>query len=568
MRNIYFSPKFLSRKPKLIVLLLLVTVNVWGQKSNDTSGKTPVEIVHAKDFQSLQTDSCTLNKFIGEVQFKQGTDLLFCDSAYLNQQKNNIEAFGNVRIVQANGTHVESDYLRYTGNIKQAFLRGNVSLTNVNDHLWTEELNYNLTTKIGTYSKGGTLQSATTTVSSTDGMYNVNTKESRFVHDVYVTDSQYNIQSKDLGYNTETKMMRFFDSTTVTTNTSLLQTSLGTYDTKKLVARFNSRSSILDKEQYIEADTIDYNDVVGFGKAIGGVIIYDTAERITLYCGIALYNKKKATLLATIKPVAKRQQGNDSLFIRADTFFSEHVRKIKPALKQFSDTNNTVVKQSNKKEKKKSAKNSTPILVESQTFSTTEPLADTTSPKYYTGFHHVKIFSDSLQGRCDSISFSMQDSIMRMMRSPIVWTRKSQLTGDIILAYMDSGKVRKVFIPENALMVSQTGPDKAKLFNQIQGKTLTANLVNNALTDALVKPNAESIFFPTDDSGAYIGASEAQSERMRAFFKDNKIDKILLEQEVKQTMTPLEKADLPNMHLSRFKWLKELRPKSILELFE
>ncbi len=195
-------------------------------------------------------------------------------------------------------------------------------------------------------------------------------------------------------------------------------------------------------------------------------------------------------------------------------------------------------------------------------------MADTTSPKYYTGFHHVKIFSDSLQGRCDSISFSMQDSIMRMMKIPIVWTRKSQLTGDIILAYMDSGKVKKVFIPENALMVSQTGPDKAKLFNQIQGKTLTANLINNALTDALVKPNAESIFFPTDESGAYIGASEAQSERMKAFFKDNKIDKILLEQEIKQTMTPLEKADLPNLHLSRFKWLNDYRPKSLLELFE
>jgi lipopolysaccharide export system protein LptA len=562
----YFKLKKSQKNTALIVLLLLVSVNIWAQKTSDTTGKMPVEIVHARDFQSQQTDSCTLNKFIGDVQFKQGSDLLFCDSAYLNQQKNNIEAFGNVRIIQTNGTHVESDYLRYTGNIKQAYLHGNVSLTNQNDHLWTEELNYNLTTKIGTYSQGGTLQSNTTTVSSTDGMYNVKTKESRFVHDVYVTDSQYNIQSKDLGYNTETKMMRFFDSTTVTTNTSLLQTTQGTYDTKNLVAKFNSRSSILDKEQYIEADTITYNDLIGFGKAIGSVIIYDTAERITMYCGIALYDKKKATLLATIKPVAKRQQGNDSIFIRADTFFSEHVRKFKSNQKNQSDT---TVKYSSKKERRTATKTlKLQPAIESKNFNTNESIADTTSPKYYTGFHHVKIFSDSLQGRCDSISFSMQDSIMRMMKAPIVWTRKSQLTGDIILAYMDSGKVKKVFIPENALMVSQTGPDKAKLFNQIQGKTLTANLINNALTDALVKPNAESIFFPTDESGAYIGASEAQSERMRAFFKDNKIDKILLEQEIKQTMTPLEKADLPNLHLSRFKWLNDYRPKSLLELFE
>jgi len=519
----------------------------------------PVQIVSTKNFFSLATDSGNINKFIGEVQFQQGTDMLFCDSAYLNQEKNNIEAFGNVRIVQANGTQVMSDYLRYTGNLKQAYLRGNVSLTNGSDNLWTEELNYNLGTKIGTYSQGGTLQNGTTTVSSVNGTYDAKAKEARFIQEVYVTDTQYTIESKDLGYNSESKMMRFFDSSTVVNNTTVLRTVRGTYDSKNEIARFDTRSSVYSTEQYMEADTMYYNRFTGLGNAFGNVVILDTQQHTTLYCGRAYYNQTRRTMLATDKPVLKRQQGADSLFVRADTFFSAHVRMLHLDDTNRVDTTAAAVKPK-KKGKSKIAEEPLPLPPATQ--------ADTTSPKYYTGFHHVKIFSDSLQGVCDSIIFSTQDSIMRMMKSPVVWTRQSQLTGEVILVYTDSNTIKKVFVPNDALIVSRSGPVKANLFDQVQGKTLTAFVTNNQLDFAVVKPAAESIFFPTDDSKAYLGASEAQSERMKVFFNEGKIDHILLEQEVKETLTPMQQADLPNMRLSRFKWLEERRPMSIEELFQ
>jgi lipopolysaccharide export system protein LptA len=545
-------------------------ISTYAQKPlRDTVGKIPINIVNTKNFEAHQSDSGTINKFIGDVQFKHGTDLLFCDSAYLNQLKNSIEAFGNVKIVQENGTEVLSDYLRYTGSTRKAFLSGDVSLTNGKDNLWTEELDYDLSTKVGNYYKNGTLQSGSTTVSSVMGMYNARLKESRFIQDVYVTDTQYNIESKDLGYNTDSKIMRFFDSTVVYNSNSTLRTSQGTYDSKNEIAHFTMHSSILNKEHYIEGDTLDYDRPTGLGKAMGNVIIIDTTQHGTLFCGRAFYNDRMRTVLAVDKPVLKRVQNDDSLYIRADTFFSAH-------LKMKSRTDSTAVVKDKKatgsaRAARKKGKQIAPVPdkpVQELSLTANQVLPDTTSPKYYTGYHHVRIFSDSLQGKCDSILITMNDSVMRMMKDPVMWARRSQISGDTIIAYLDSGKIKRVFIPNNALLVSQTGPEKAALFNQVQGKTITGNLQNNALTDALVRPNAETIYFPTDESQAYIGVDEAQSDRMRAFFGDGKITRILMEQQVKQTLTPLEQADLPSMRLSRFKWLEPQRPKSIGELFE
>ncbi len=206
----------------VLICLMACSFFVQAQKS-DTAGKTTIHIVKTVDFVGIKTDSGDIRKFIGDVAFEQNGTLMYCDSAYLNDTKNTMEAFGNVRIVQPGGTQVEGDYLQYTGNTRLAFVQGNAHLTDGKANLWCEELNYDLNTKIGTYMQGGTLQSETTTVSSNEGSYNVNSKDARFTHEVYVTDPKYNVTSGDLGYNTNTKVVSFFDSSVVVNDKSVLQ---------------------------------------------------------------------------------------------------------------------------------------------------------------------------------------------------------------------------------------------------------------------------------------------------------------------------------------------------------
>jgi len=533
-----------------IICVLSAQVAV-AQKNSDTSKKVNVEIVTAGFVEKVPTDSVSFNKLVDNVQLQQGETVMYCDSAYLFSETNNVEAFGNVVIIQPDGTRSASDYLKYIGNKKLAYLVDNVSLTDGKDNLWATEVEYDLNTKIGVYSKGGTLQSDKTSLTSNSGVYNIRSKDARFIGDVHVTDPEYTIVSDEMGYNTETKITTFFAASVVTSDSSVLSTHCGTYNSIQEIAHFPCRSSILTKEQYMEADSLYYNKTKGFAKARNNVIAIDTTQKLTLYCQWADMNEFKKTTLATVKPVMKKMNGEDSLFIRADTFFMAPVIPVKDSIK--------VVKTVGKGKKKKEV---------IEMIADTTAVKDTAELRYFIGYHKVKIFSDSMQGLCDSIAYSQADSIMKMMYDPVLWSRKSQITGDTILLYTDSNKLKKMFIPDKAFVVSQSGPDKAELYDQVQGKTLTGFFHNNTIDEVLVKPNAEAIHFSTDDDGAYIGVSEVSSARMRVLFEDQAISYILFEQEVKEKMNPLDKVNLQGLRLSRFQWLDKIRPKTLKEIFE
>ena len=553
-----------------LLLLLGSTVAVKAQQPRDTANQVTITIQHADFLERVAADTAnSIMKLIGNVALKQGDNQLFCDSAYLDLDKNYVEAFGNVRIVQP-GSYVQSDYLRYTGNTKQAFLKGNVGLTNGKDNLWAEELNYNTGTKLATYAQGGTLQTENTSLSSNGGAYNLNTKDARFTGEVYVTDPQYSTQSEDLGYNTATKVVTFFGPSVVTNDKSELRTAAGTYDTRNEVAHFTSRSSIQNQEQYIEANRLDYNRITGEGLAVGEVVALDTVQKITLYSDRATYNEISRVLLATEKPVLKKASENDSLFIRADTFYSAPVTAlaaIQPVSKDTLAASADTVKQAAAREKK-SRKKRTADTAAALAVAPPQP-ADTSAPRFFIGYRHVRVFSDSLQARCDSISYSQADSVLRLMGDPVAWSRQSQITGDTILLFTDSSRVRRLYVPNNAFLAARSGPEKAELFDQVQGRTLEGFFNDSSeLEHALVWPNAETIQFVTDDAKRYIGVSQAAGERIRIYFENGAIRHIVYEQDATQTLTPLPQADLPAMRLSRFKWREEERPKSRAELFE
>ena len=515
-----------------VIALLISATGLFAQK-RDTADKMTVNL-RAANIIHITTDSGEVNKFIGNAVFQQGTDTLYCDSLYDNVLTRLIEAFGHVHIVQLGGTQGYSDYLRYISSTKMAFMKGKVTLTDGKNRLWCDELTYDLGNKVGTYDHKGTLQADSTTVFSQAGEYNVRSKDARFKGNVIVTDPQYHTRSADMGYNTETKLTRFFDSSIVVGDSgrSLLQTTNGTYDSHNSIAHFESHSSIWYQGQYIEGDTLDYNKPTGYGYAYGHVIALDTAHHSTMYCGKAKYNQKKRIMWSLEKPLLVQVKGIDTIYMRADTFYSAPIpksmlaplkkdslsrikaiadsgRSLKNAAaavnrtvakidsaflqneapgQQKSGITNTANKGKNKKGKNKA--------VQAAITATLDTAADTTAPLYFTGYHHVRIYSDSLQGVCDSIVYTQSDSTIRMIYNPIVWSRNSQITGDTILLLLDSNKLKTLYVPNNAFVVSLAATERAKLYDQVQGRTLKGFFTNNAITSMIVYPYAEVIYYP------------------------------------------------------------------------
>ncbi len=558
----------------LLTALFLCGTSVYAQKT-DTS-KITIHILNNRVVTFTHTDSGDYFRFVGDVIMQQGTDTLYCDSLYQNKTTNVLQAFSNVRIAQEGGTQGTCDYLRYTAATKIAFMQGDVTLTDGKNRLWSEDLTYNLGTKVGEYENTGTLQADSTLVTSNRAIYNVKTKEAHFLGNAIVKDPQYHTKSQDMMYNTETKLTQFFAKSLVVGDSgrTILQTSNGYYDNANGVAGFNSPSSVWYDGQYIESDTLYYNKKRGLSYAYGHVIAVDTGHHSTLYCGRATYHIRKRVMWTTDKPVLQSVNGKDTLYLRADTFYSAPILTTKKMLNKGKDTttlvSNKLVKtditteQPDAKKNRMKKKEPTVALLTEDTTA-----ADSTAPLLFTGYHHVKIFSDSLQGVCDSITYTQTDSCIRMISNPIAWSRNSQVTGDtIIMKLSDSNRIKSIYVPNNAFIVSLAGPIDAGLYDQVQGRTLKGFFTNNTITDLNVYPNAEAIYYSKDDHGAYIGVLHAKGDRMRVFFDDQSVSSILLDRNVHQTLTPLQKADIPNTRLSRFKWLIERRPLSKEELFE
>jgi hypothetical protein len=155
--------------------------------------------------------------------------------------------------------------------------------------------------------------------------------------------------------------------------------------------------------------------------------------------------------------------------------------------------------------------------------------------------------------------------MMRMYINPVLWPRNGQLKGDMIFMLMDSSKLKEVIVPRNAIMINRSGPEKAGMFDQIQGNSIHGYLTNNALDSMVAQPNASSIYFVKDEDSAYVGATEAKSQIIEVLFEKEEISYIYYRQDVETKTTPMKDVVPSSLHLSRFVWLEKERPKTLEE---
>jgi lipopolysaccharide export system protein LptA len=203
------------------------------------------------------------------------------------------------------------------------------------------------------------------------------------------------------------------------------------------------------------------------------------------------------------------------------------------------------------------------------------PTTDTTL-RYVIGFHHVRIFSDSLQAVCDSLYYSAKDSIFRLFYNPVAWgSGNYQITGDTMYVYTKNKKANRLYVFENGLAVNKIG----KLFyDQLKGTTINAFFQGGEIDYIRARGNAESIYYVTDDKKAYTSVNKAHADIIDMRFSPKydsagkpagkELNRVVLRNDAEGIMYPFKHVVFEDMVLRGFKWQEARRPKSKKELFE
>ena len=452
---------------------------------------------------------------VGNVCFRHDDIYLYCDSAYFYDYKNSLDAFSNVKIVQGDTLFVYGDVLYYDGNTRMARLRKNVRMENKSALLITDSLNYDRVRNVGYFFKGGRLEDSLNVLVSVFGYYYPSSNTANFRRKVKLTNPNFVMNSDTLNYNTNTNIATILGPTHINYGEEThIYSEKGWYDTKNELAELLDNSYVENQDtKRLLGDTIFYNKKNGIAHAYRNIELADTLKKVSLFGNYGYYNELTETGLATDSAMMIEYSGGDTLFLHADTLFT------------YADSVYKVVE----------------------------------------AYHNVRFYHVDLQGIADSASYQTRDSTLQLMYNPIVWSDDQQIIGDTIRAYMKNGTMDKAHVIGAAFACQK----KDSLhFNQMIGKEFWAFLQDGNLYKIESNGNAQSIFYPIDESdGSFIGLNTTQSSYLHAYFKDGKVDKVLIFPSPTATMYPMDQLTKEIMFFPNFTWKQEYRPMRKEDIF-
>src|SRR5256885_3095297 len=233
----------------LVALLVILLGNLSSAVAQVLPGDTTkvVDILHADRLGFSKKDTMNPIQYgAGNVAAQQNRTLFYSDSAVLAEKAKIFQAYGHVHINDADSTQIYGDYMRYHFDTKMAYMQKKVVLTDGKTTLTTEDLQYDLNQKIGTYTKGGKVVNGTSVLTSKEGVYYDELKDVFFRKNVVLVDPKYKLYADSLLYNTQTEVATFIGPTTIIDSSNrVIHTKEGFYDMKNRIAQFGKRPVIM-----------------------------------------------------------------------------------------------------------------------------------------------------------------------------------------------------------------------------------------------------------------------------------------------------------------------------------
>ena len=453
-----------------------------------------------------------------KVQFRhQGMDI-WCDVAVLYQKTNQVKAFGEVFIQQGDSLKMNSEFIEYNGDTKVAIAKENVKLRNEKMTLETQELFFDRNTQQAYYLNYGKIFDEENVLTSKEGRYFVGPKKSQFTTQVKITNADFVANSLTLDYYHATGHIYMFGPTTITGKEYIAYGEKGYYDSKTEKGYFMDHARIDYDNKILTGDSLYFDRFKSFASGTNNLIIRDTLNK-TLVKGHygevykaqdSMYITKKALVISEV------EKGKDSIYI--------HAKK---------------------------------ILVTGKTGSRII--------RAYTG---ARIYKTDIQGKCDSIHSSQITGLTRMIRNPIVWSGKSQMTGDNIhiLANKQTEKLDSLRVFDNAFLIEKDTLGTG--FNQVKGKLLKGKFKENKLNNVNLYQNTEVIYYAYNDEHSLVGINKSKCSQIRIdFAPTQQIETITFYKDVDGAIYPEDKISKKELLFPNFNWRGDEMLKSKEDIF-
>jgi len=506
---------------------------------------------------SAHYDALTkISDLFGEVVLVNGQQELF--TKRLRYDLGNKIATYTTGATMSNGkTQVVSRRGHYFVETKEVFLKGDVLVTDPDFTMRTDTMAFNSETQIVRFVAPTLISQRGSKIYTESGFYDMENDFALFdqnpqyekdgqlgratkmryegVRKEYTLEGDAHIENPQKGefadadvirYNTEDEKTLLRGNAHFRDSIRDIQGAEIRYDSRNKIYQLTGRGRVSDPPNIIEADSLDFNDVLGSGVAIGSVVWQDTASDYTVLSWRMDYNKNSQYLNAfggfgdagdAGRPMMKSLIDRDTLFMTADTLSS-----FKP------DTASDV--------------------------------------RQLIAHRDVRIFKSDLQAVCDSLTFSSADSIFwfyKLDKLPIIWSDTSQFSGDTIRMLLKNSKLDRLWLRQNSMVINS---EDGILFNQIKGRNSTVFFRDDQAREMFVEGNAQAVYYALDDNRAYIGLNETSCSEMRLFFADNKVESIKFYQQPSGKFIPMDQAGRETKKLDGFFWDRARRPRGLGDL--
>lgn len=472
-----------------------------------------IQIVHS-DISSIDEENLPgATILLGNVVIRHQGIKLNCKKAVHYKNENFIKAYGDVVLNQGDSIVQTSRYTEYNGNSKQALSWGNVVIKDPKMTLSTDTLNFDRTRQLLYYKHGATIKDSINVLTSNLGNYYLENNKFQAISNVVLTNPDYVLESNHLDYYTDSGKAYLYGSSTITSDDNLIYCEKGFYDTKMNISHFTKNARIEYDDKEIKADSLFYNRNLGFASASRNISIIDTINNSVLKGHYAEFFEKLDSAFVVDRAVAISNTHKDSLFIHGDTILA-----------------------TGKPEK-----------------------------RIIRAYHHVKFFKSDLSGKCDSIHSDQGTGLTQMFKNPILWSNKSQITGDVInlINDVETNAMDSLKVLQNAFII-----DKDSIgFNQIKGRNLLGKFMENDLRFVHIVGNSEVIHYVRNEQNELIGIEKTNCSEIHFVLKDGRIESSkFINQPDGQTYPP---SQLPEnaRKLRGFLWREAEKPLTKNDIF-